>query len=57
MCILITEDAKKKTYIGQAESAGLNAVESAVMASVMWKMMGAATTAYQKEILVRWKFV
>lgn len=53
MCILITEDAKKKTFVDQAKSAGMKDDESKVMANIMWKMMGAATTAQQKEILVR----
>lgn len=50
MCIMITEDAKKKDYVDLAKKAGLKEEEWQPMANMIWKMKLAKSMEQRKMI-------
>lgn len=53
MCILITEDAKKKIYMDRAKAAGLLDEQITPTADLLWAMKQAKSVGYAKSILVK----
>lgn len=53
MCILITEDSKKKEFMDQAKRAGLKDDQLVPIADLLWTMEGTESMAYRTSILVR----
>lgn len=53
MCIVVTEDAKKKEWMDNAKTAGYKETQWAPMADLLWEMNTANSTGMKKSILVR----
>lgn len=53
MCIIVTEDAKKKAYMDTAKKAGLKEQQWGPTADLVWKIRTANATGEKKSILVR----
>lgn len=53
MCILVTEDAKKKQWVDNARTAGYKEAQWQPMADLLWEMSTANSTGVKKSILVR----
>ena len=52
MCILVTEDAKKKEWMDNAKTAGYKEAQWKPMADLLWEMSTANSTGVKKSILV-----
>lgn len=53
MCIVVTEDVKKKAYMETAQKAGLKESQWLPTADLVWKILSASSAGEKKSILVR----